>query len=132
MKWRTAKDLLPPEMEEEVFAKDCRESPCRNSKHLHEWSANVRRDPLHPDPFLCPVRGTTLTSLEDPTSVDYRGPANIPETLTGRIMIGADRVGNHPDGGGFVIYAEGVSAYTVEYAAGESSPWKQASTMLSD
>jgi hypothetical protein len=58
--------------------------------------------PITPDPFVCPVRGTTITQPEQKETIDYRGPAKVRETLreTPRSEpIGADRVGNHSSGG---------------------------------
>lgn len=61
--------------------------------------------PISPDPFVCPVRGTTASSLTDPRCIDYRGPSKVREQLrdTPRTEpLAADRPGNHPSGG-FVL-----------------------------
>lgn len=61
--------------------------------------------PVSPDAFVCPVKGTTVSKVDDKTTIDYRGPAKVRENLkdTPRTEpIGADRPGNH-DSGGFVL-----------------------------
>jgi hypothetical protein len=58
--------------------------------------------PISPNPFVCPVRGTTVSKVDDATTIDYRGPSKVREQLreTPRTEpLGADRAGNHPSGG---------------------------------
>lgn len=57
---------------------------------------------INPDPFVCPVLGTTASGVQDPKSIDYRGPAKIRENFRETPKdepIGADRAGNHSSGG---------------------------------
>jgi len=61
--------------------------------------------PITPDPFVCPVRGTTVSKADTKETIDYRGPAKVRENLKETPKtepIGADRIGNHSDGG-FVL-----------------------------
>ncbi len=58
--------------------------------------------PINPDPFVCPVLGTTVSNSPDAKTIDYRGPAKPREQLKGQPKtepLGADRVGNHGSGG---------------------------------
>ena len=58
--------------------------------------------PIAPDPFVCPVHGTTVSRVDDPRAIDYRGPVRVRERLkdTPRAEpLGADRPGNHASGG---------------------------------
>jgi hypothetical protein len=57
---------------------------------------------IDPDPFVCPVLGTTVSKVDDARAIDYRGPIKVREQLkdTPRAEpIGADRAGNHRSGG---------------------------------
>lgn len=57
---------------------------------------------IYPDPFVCPVRGTTQSRVEQKETIDYRGPAKVREQFKDTPKtepIGADRPGNHPSGG---------------------------------
>lgn len=61
--------------------------------------------PISPDPFVCPVRGTTVSNVLEARTIDYRGPVRVREQLKELPKaepIGADRSGNHPSGG-FVL-----------------------------
>jgi len=57
---------------------------------------------ISPDPFLCPVLGSTVSNVAEKNTIDYRGPVKVreqfKETPTAE-PIGADRVGNHSSGG---------------------------------
>jgi hypothetical protein len=58
--------------------------------------------PIEPDPFVCPVRGTTVSNPLNPQTIDYRGPVRVREDFEKTPKtepIGADRPGNHPSGG---------------------------------
>ena len=58
--------------------------------------------PINPDPFVCPVLGTTASKASDAAAIDYRGPAKPREQLKGLLKtepLGADRAGNHGSGG---------------------------------
>lgn len=60
---------------------------------------------INPDPFVCPVLGTTVSGVKDAQSIDYRGPVKIREPFRDTPKdepIGADRIGNHSSGG-FVL-----------------------------
>jgi hypothetical protein len=60
---------------------------------------------IDPDPFVCPVLGTTVSKVDDASTIDYRGPAKVRPKLRETPKaepIGADRPGNHPSGG-FVL-----------------------------
>lgn len=57
---------------------------------------------INPDPFVCPVLGTTVSSVQSPASIDYRGPVKVREQFQQTPKdepLGADRIGNHPSGG---------------------------------
>jgi hypothetical protein len=58
--------------------------------------------PITPDPFVCPVLGTSVSQAEQKETIDYRGPAKIREQLKETPKgepVGADRIGNHSSGG---------------------------------
>lgn len=58
--------------------------------------------PISPDAFVCPVKGTTVSKVDDKTTIDYRGPAKVREQLKETPPtepVGADRPGNHASGG---------------------------------
>jgi hypothetical protein len=60
---------------------------------------------INPDPFVCPVLGATVSNVQDPKTIDYRGPAKVREQFRETPKdepIGADRLGNHSSGG-FVL-----------------------------
>lgn len=71
-----------------------------------EWKKDGRRL----NPFGCPVLGIQPDDfaklddaafaklMSDPSTIDYRGPSSWPEA-PGRMVLGADREGNHPSGG---------------------------------
>ncbi len=89
------------------------------------------------DPFVCPVHGRTLSNLQDPRAIDYRGPrvvrGSARETPKDE-PIGADRPGNHA-AGGFVLRLDG-SAQPVDLLleeAGAGGPaWQAADRHLRD
>ena len=58
--------------------------------------------PIDPDPFRCPVYGKTVSNVNDPKTIDYRGPVKVREAFEQTPKtepIGADRPGNHSSGG---------------------------------
>lgn len=58
--------------------------------------------PITPDPFICPARGSVSGQPEQKETIDYRGPAKVREQLRDMPKdepIGADRADNHPSGG---------------------------------
>jgi hypothetical protein len=84
---------LDPQRTGRAFWQGVRETQYRTVKG--EWK------PMTPDPFVCPVLGTTNSKPEDPATIDYRGPAAVPDALKDlpQGLLGADRPGNHPSGG---------------------------------
>ncbi|MBI2901792.1 MAG: hypothetical protein HYY17_16525 [Planctomycetes bacterium] len=112
-----------------VPAVDCRETPCRDPQHWHQWAR------MDPDPFLCPVWGKTRSHPDDPAAIDYRGPKELSETRPARFVIGGDRDGYHPDGGGFILFADQSikeRQSEVEFSVPASVLWKQAAAALVD
>ena len=92
---------------------------------------------MNPDPFVCPVHGKTESKPDDPSRIDYRGPRRLPKDpkAFGASPLGADRPGNHPDGGGHVLRLDGsVSALPpkVDRVAGGDALWAEADGALSD
>ncbi len=91
----------------------------------------LRRGELNP--FSCPVLGrgpeslSTLNDAEfekvmsDSSTIDYRGPR---ELKSGRIVLGADRDGNHGKGG-FVLLAD-LSVAKGDAAVDVGTDWSQA------
>lgn len=97
-----------------------------------------RWQPIHPDPFVCPVLGTTESHPDSPEAIDYLGPREIREQakdMPSGQPLGADRPGNHPGGGGHVLRldtsAEEVNPFVERL--GETSPaWREALGSLKD
>ncbi|MFN3485450.1 MAG: hypothetical protein ACK44W_08220 [Planctomycetota bacterium] len=97
-----------------------------------------RWQPIHPDPFVCPVLGTTASRPDAPETIDYLGPRAVREqakdTPPGE-PIGADRPGNHPGGGGHVLRLDTSTGEVnpfVERLAGTSPAWREALGFLKD
>ncbi len=96
----------PPEERGRAFWQWIRERTCY-SRPTKRWSLKW----AGLNPFGCPVRGaahldlSTLPGPEyervmsDPATIDYRGPAQLATPVQGRLVLGADREGNHPRGG---------------------------------
>jgi hypothetical protein len=91
-----------------------------------------------PDPFVCPVHGRTESRPDDPSRIDYRGPRRLRKDVREfprSEPFGADRPGNHPDGGGFVLRLDGSvsSIPPLVDPAGAGDPlWGEADRALSD
>jgi hypothetical protein len=93
--------------------------------------------PITPDPFVCPVLGTTVSRPDQKETIDYRGPARIRETLreTPRTEpIGADRIGNHASGGHVLRLDTSVEEIPriVERAKDGDPAWAAAAAALKD
>jgi prepilin-type processing-associated H-X9-DG protein len=93
--------------------------------------------PIVPDPFVCPVLGMTRGRPEDPLTIDYLGPREVEPEARQRPKgqpLGADRPGNHPDGGN-VLWLDGSSQDVparVEPRGGQDPGWAQAERALKD
>jgi len=92
---------------------------------------------ITPDPFVCPVLGTTITQPDQKETIDYRGPARVRETLRETPKtepIGADRTGNHPSGGHVLRLDTSVEEIPriVERAKDGDPAWSAAATALKD
>jgi prepilin-type processing-associated H-X9-DG protein len=93
--------------------------------------------PLHPDPFVCPVLGKTRSRPEDPATIDYLGPQEVQAESRQRPKtepLGADRPGNHPDGGN-VLWLDGSSQdlpSRVEPRTGQDPRWAEALRALKE
>jgi hypothetical protein len=93
--------------------------------------------PIDPDPFVCPVLGTTVSRIDDARTIDYRGPIKVREQLkdTPRAEpIGADRAGNHRSGGYVLRVDTSIEALPpVIVSAKEGDPlWRSAEGALKD
>lgn len=98
---------------------------------------NGKWQDFDPDPFVCPVHGTTRSNREDPGAVDYRGPRRVPDDVRGygkADPLGADRPGNHGAGGWVLRLDTSVDAAPpgVERAGDGDALWKRAAELLSD
>jgi hypothetical protein len=122
--------LLDPERTGRAFWQQVREAQYRDVRG--------RWQPIHPDPFVCPVLGTTESRPDSPEAIDYLGPRAVREqakdTPAGQ-PLGADRPGNHPGGGGHVLRldtsADEVNPF-VERLGGTSPAWREALDFLKD
>jgi hypothetical protein len=121
--------LEPPAQTGRAFWQQVREAQYRDVKG--KWRT------MNPDPFVCPVHGKTESKPDDPSRIDYRGPrrpAKDPKEFSAR-PLGADRPGNHPGGGGYVLRLDGSTASLAPRvdAAGPGDPlWADADRELSD
>jgi len=93
--------------------------------------------PISPDPFVCPVLGSTVSQPEKKETIDYRGPAQVREQLKDTPKtepIGADRPGNHSSGGHVLRLDTSVDDLPriVEKANDGDPLWTAASTALKD
>jgi hypothetical protein len=94
--WRN-RSSIDPERTGRDFWQAVREAQYRDVRG--KWQ------PIDPDPFICPVHGSTPSNPGDATAIDYRGPAksrDLTKDSSKSEPIGADRPGNHPSGG-FVL-----------------------------
>lgn len=93
--------------------------------------------PISPDPFICPVLGTTVSKPSDASTIDYRGPVNPRDQLKGLTKeepLGADRVGNHGSGG-HVLRLDGSvedAPRLVDRVKDGDPLWRAADAMLKD
>ena len=92
---------------------------------------------ITPDPFVCPVLGTTVSRPDSKETIDYRGPVKVRETLRETPKtepIGADRPGNHPWGGHVLRLDTSVEeiARIVERAKDGEGAWSAAAGALKD
>jgi len=93
--------------------------------------------PITPDPFVCPVHGTTVSQPDKKETIDYRGPAKVRETLRETPKtepIGADRIGNHSNGGWVLRLDTSVEEIPriVERAKDGEPAWAAAAAALKD
>jgi hypothetical protein len=122
--------LEPPTRTGRGFWQEIREAQYRDIRG--QWR------PPDPDPFVCPVHGRTASKPDDPARIDYRGPRRIrkdAKEYRSAEPLGADRPGNHPDGGGYVLRLDGsvASIPPVVDAARSGDPlWTAAEAALSD
>lgn len=122
---------LDPERTGRDFWQAVREARYKTTRG--EWL----RYPEH-DPALCPVYGRTVSDRDDPKAIDYRGPKEVRDELRETPKtepIGADRPGNHPDGGIHVLRldtsVEEVSLL-VDLRKKKDPLWAEAGKMLRD
>jgi hypothetical protein len=92
---------------------------------------------IAPDPFICPVRGSTSSQPDQKETIDYRGPVKVRETLRETPKsepIGADRVGNHASGGHVLRLDTSVEEVPriVERARDGEAVWSAAAAALKD
>jgi hypothetical protein len=92
---------------------------------------------INPDPFVCPVLGTTVSNVQDPKTIDYRGPVKVREQFQETPKsepIGADRIGNHSSGGNVLRLDTSVQEITrlVDAASESDELWKAAASALKD
>jgi hypothetical protein len=91
--WRN-RNSIDPQRTGRDFWQAVREAQYRDVRG--KWQA------ISPDPFVCPVLGTTVSRVDDAMTIDFRGPARLREQFEQTPKaepIGADRPGNHPSGG---------------------------------
>jgi hypothetical protein len=94
--WRN-RNSIDPDRKGRDFWQAVREAQYRDVRG--KWQR------LDPDPFICPVHGTTVSKVDDLKAIDYRGPAKVREQMKDTPKaepLGADRAGNHSSGG-FVL-----------------------------
>jgi hypothetical protein len=88
------RELVDPQRSGRDYWQSVREAAYRDVRG--KWQV------INPDPFICPVLGTTVSKPTDAAAIDYRGPVKPREQLKGLVKsepLGADRVGNHASGG---------------------------------
>ena len=93
--------------------------------------------PISPDAFVCPVKGTTVSKVEDKTTIDYRGPVKVREQLKDTPKtepLGADRPGNHSSGGHVLRLDTSVTEIPrlIDRAADGEPLWSAAAASLRD
>ena len=93
--------------------------------------------PIDPDPFVCPVLGTTVSKVDSAQTIDYRGPVKVREQLKDTPKtepIGADRPGNHGSGGHVLRLDTSVDGLPrlIERVKDGDPAWSSASSALKD
>jgi hypothetical protein len=91
--WRN-RSAIDPQRTGRDFWQAVREAQYRDVRG--KWQS------ITPDPFVCPVLGTTISRVDDPKTIDFRGPLKVREQFEQTPKaepIGADRLGNHASGG---------------------------------
>jgi hypothetical protein len=90
--------------------------------------------PMVPDPFVCPVLGSTESRADDPKAIDYRGPRIVRDLLKETPKaepLGADRAGNHPSGG-HVLRLDTSVDEAVPLIDAADAQWREAEKALKD
>lgn len=93
---------------------------------------------IRPDPFVCPFEADGRSAPEDPSTIDYRGPREVPDQardIPKDRPLGADRPGNHPSGGGWVLRVDASvdkSPSLVDRARPGDPLWQAADKALQD
>lgn len=121
--------LVDPALSGRAFWQAVREAEYKTVKG--DWK------PLHPDPFLCPVFGKTHSQPQDPAAIDFRGPRKVREPFESTPRdepLGADRLGNHADGGHVLYLDLSVRELpaVIRSAAGGDPEWSAAAAALTD
>jgi hypothetical protein len=120
----------PPEERGRAFWQHYRRREYYNAAQKR-W---IRKSDLNP--FACPVLGRCPSALsvlseaeysalmDDAGTIDYRGPKELPTPPSGRIVLAADRDGNHPSGG-YVLLVD-LTVAKGDDAVDVSGDWSQA------
>jgi len=92
---------------------------------------------IDPDPFVCPVHGSTVSKVDDARAIDYRGPSQVRPRLRDTPKaepLGADRPGNHSSGGFVLRLDTSVEEVPrlVERDADGGALWQAAGAALKD
>jgi hypothetical protein len=121
--------LLDPALKGRAFWQAVREVEYKTVKG--DWK------PLKPDPFLCPVYGKTHSQPQDPAAIDFRGPKKVRERFEETPKdepLGADRPGNHADGGHVLYLDLSVRELpaVIRAAEGADPEWSAAAGALTD
>ena len=122
--------LLDPSKTGRAFWQEVRSAQYRD--------VNGRWREIRPDPFVCPLEADARSVPEDPSTIDYRGPRQVPEQareIPRDRPLGADREGNHPSGGGWVLRLDMSVDKTpafLDAARSGDALWQAAEKALSD
>jgi hypothetical protein len=118
--------------------RELRYKPVRGDWHPpYDARSRAQAGPNPRDPFLCPVHGRTASDPASAAAIDYRGPKSLREDLRqlGRgEPLGADRPGNHPDGGHVLRLDTSVEHVPsiIDAARGADPLWAEAERFLRD